>query len=163
MFKEIEKKRLGIMLTSKYNDVEVQRNVIAFVDDSDFCSSGVECERKMQEIVNYYANMYEATGGKVQKDKVMMYGWKWKNDQIVEVPINIIINGIKIRMINVKHSVKTLGVHVSPSLSWKDEFEYVKQKMKSSIKKFMTVDMKLHQVYLYFNTYMLTNVFLDVE
>ena len=62
-------------------------------------------------------------------------------------------------MINVKHSVKTLGVHVSPSLSWNDEFEYVKEKMKSSIKKFMTVEMKLHQVYLYFNTYMLTNVF----
>ena len=69
------------------------------------------------------------------------------------------INGIKIKMINVKHSVKTLGVHVSPSLSWNDEFEYVKEKMKSSIKKFMTVEMKLHQVYLYFNTYMLTNVF----
>ena len=82
-----------------------------------------------------------------------------ENDQIVEVPINIIINGENIRMINVKHSVKTLGVHISPSLSWKDEFEYVKQKMKSSIKKFMTVDMKLHQVYLYFNTYILTNVF----
>ena len=158
IFKEIEKKRLGIMLTSKYNDTEVQRNVIAFVDDSDFCSSGVECERKMQEIVNYYANMHEATGGKVQKDKVMMYGWKWKNDQIVEVPMNIIINGKKIRMINVKYSVKTLGVHISPSLSWKDEFEYVKQKMKSSIKKIMTVDMKLHQVCSCFNAHMLTNV-----
>ena len=68
------------MLTSKHDNREVQRNVIAFVDDSDFCASGLECERKMQEIVNYYANLYEATGGKVQKEKVMMYSWKWKND-----------------------------------------------------------------------------------
>ena len=73
--------------------------------------------------------------------------------------MNITINEETIRMINVKNSVKTLSVCISPSLSWKDEFEYVKQKMKSSIKKFMTVDMKLHQVYLYFNTYILTNVF----
>ena len=67
-------------------------------------------------------------------------------------------------MINVKNSVKTLGVHVCPSLSWKDEFERVKNKMKSSIKKLMTVDMKLHQACFYFNTCMLTNViFFDVE
>ena len=61
--------------------------------------------------------MHEATGGKVQKDKVMMHGWKWKNDQIVEVPMNAIINEEKIRMINVKNSVKTLGECISPSLS----------------------------------------------
>ena len=106
MFKEIEKKRLGIMLTSKCSNIEVQRNAIAFVDDSDFCSSGVECERKMQEIVNYYATMYEATGGKVQKDKNMIHGWTWKNDKIVEVPMNVIISDKKIRMINVKNSVR---------------------------------------------------------
>ena len=47
MFKEIEKKRLGMLLTSKYNDVEVQRNVIAFVDDNVFFSNGEECEIKM--------------------------------------------------------------------------------------------------------------------
>ena len=70
MFKEIEKKSLGISLTSKHNKIEVQRNMIAFVDDSDFCSNGVECELKMQKIVNDYAKMYEATGGKVQKEKL---------------------------------------------------------------------------------------------
>ena len=62
-------------------------------------------------------------------------------------------------MIYVKNSVKTLGVYVSPSLSWKDEFEYENNKMKSSIKKLMIVDMKFHQACLYFNIYVLTNVF----
>ena len=43
------KKRLGTALTSKHNDIEVQRNVIAFVDDSDFCSNRLECELKIQK------------------------------------------------------------------------------------------------------------------
>ena len=37
----------------------------------------MESERKIQEIVNYYATMCEETGGKVQK-KVAIFGWKWK-------------------------------------------------------------------------------------
>ena len=65
---------------------------MSFVDDCDFCAGGVECEIKMQEIVDYYATMHEANGGKVQKDKVMMHGWKWKNDKIVEVLMKIIMN-----------------------------------------------------------------------
>ena len=99
----------------------MQRNVIAFVDDSDFCSNGVECELKMQNIVNDYAKIHEATGGKVQKEKVMMHGWKWKNDKIVEVPMNTIVNE-KNKNDQCENIVKTLGVCISPSLSWKDEF-----------------------------------------
>ena len=88
----------------------------------------------MQETVNYYANMHEVTVGKVKNDKVIMHGRKWKYDQIVEVLMNRTINEGKIRMINMKSSVKTSGVCVSPSLSSKDEFGHVKQKMKSLIK-----------------------------
>ena len=36
VFKEIENKGLGIMFTSKNDDIEVQIIVIAFVDNSDF-------------------------------------------------------------------------------------------------------------------------------
>ena len=42
--------------------------------------------------MNDHEKMYQATGGKVQKEKVMAYGWKWKDDKIIEVPMNIIIN-----------------------------------------------------------------------
>ena len=86
-----------------------------------------------------------------------------KNDQIVEVPMNLTINEEKIRMINIRNSVNKLGVHISPSLRWIDEHEHVEQKIKNSIKKLITLDMKLHQACLYFNIFMLTNVFLDVE
>ena len=47
IFKEMEKKRLGIMFTSKHNNEEVQIIFIAFFDDSDFFTSKVESERKM--------------------------------------------------------------------------------------------------------------------
>ena len=68
-------------------------------------------------------------GEKVQKDKVMMRGWKWKNDQLVEVTMIITTNKEKIRMINVKNSSETLGVWIIPSLRSIDEHEYVERKM----------------------------------
>ena len=65
VFEEIENKRLWVTLLSKNDNAEAQSSVIIFVDDSDFCSGGVECELKMQETVDYHANVCEATGGKV--------------------------------------------------------------------------------------------------
>ena len=44
------------------------------------------------------------------------------------------MNEDKIKIINEKNSVKTLGICVRPSLRCNDEFEYMKQKMKDSIK-----------------------------
>ena len=43
-----------------------------------------------------------------------------------------------------------------------DEFECVKLTLKSSIKKLIVGDMKLHQVHDCFNMHMVTNVFFDV-
>ena len=80
----------------------------------------------MQEIVDYYTIMHENTGGKLQKYKVMMCGWKCKNDQIVEGPMSITINEENIRMTNVK-SIKALGVCISHSLRLKDEHEDAKK------------------------------------
>ena len=59
-------------MTSKCNNAEVQRNVMSFVDDSVFFSGGVQCEIKMQELVDHHATMNEDTGGKAQKYKVMI-------------------------------------------------------------------------------------------
>ena len=107
--------------------------------------------------------MHEAAGEKVQKEKLVMLSCKWKFNQIVRVVINVITNGYIIKRIDVKHSIKTLGVFICPCLSWKDEFYHTKLKMKRSIKKLIIEDVKSHQVHLHFNTHMLTNVFfLDV-
>ena len=79
-FKELEKKRLVTILKSKHANAKVQISAISFVDDSDFCSGGVECDIKMRELVDFHANMHKATVGEVQKDKVMVHCWKWKNN-----------------------------------------------------------------------------------
>ena len=67
----------------KCNNKEVQRIVIAFVEDSDFCTSRVESERKIQEIFNFHETMHEATKGRAQKEKVTIFGWKLKNNEMV--------------------------------------------------------------------------------
>ena len=59
---------------------------------------------------------------------------------MVEKPMNITTNEETIRMINMKNSAKLLVSCISPSLSWKDEFGRVKQKMKSAIKKPMRLN-----------------------
>ena len=114
--KEIEKKRLESMLMSKHNNIKFKINGTSFEGNTDFFSGGIECELKMQDIVNHYANAHEATGGEVQNDKVIMHGRKWKNYKIVKVPMNVTMSEEKIRMINVKDSIKTLGTCTSPSL-----------------------------------------------
>ena len=73
--------------------------------------------------------------------------------------MKISISEEKIRMINVRNSIKTLGMCIIPSLRWINEHECVERNMKSSIKKLTKVDMMLNQVHLCFNTCMLTNVF----
>ena len=60
----------------------------------------------------------------------MMHSWKWKNNKIAEAPMSTATNEEKIKTVSVRNSEKTLGVYVSPSLSWKDEFEYTKQKLR---------------------------------
>ena len=78
MFKELEKKYIGIVIKSNRNGYEEHRVAIACACNADFCASGAERERKMQEIVNEHAQMHEATGRKVQKDKCVLRSLMWK-------------------------------------------------------------------------------------
>ena len=48
--------------------------------------------------------------------------------------INVSVNGVKVKRINIFNSLKNLGVYISPSLSWNDEFECFKLKLKMFIK-----------------------------
>ena len=85
----------------KNNKNKVQRFEIAFVDYSNFCTKGNESEMKVQEIVDYYTSMLEDIGGKIKQETVIIFNWKWKKNRIVEVVINVIINGVNIKCINV--------------------------------------------------------------
>ena len=79
----MEKKRLLITSISKNDNKKVQRMTILFVDDGDFCSSGVESKSKMQEIADFCETMHEATGGKLQKEKFIMHSWKCKTNNAI--------------------------------------------------------------------------------
>ena len=50
--------------------------MVAFVDDTDFCTKGTDIGSKMQEKLHYYSSTHEVTWGKVQKEKVVMCSWK---------------------------------------------------------------------------------------
>ena len=66
-----------------------QRVAISCLDDADFCTSRENSEKKMQEIVSYCMKTHEATGGKMQKEKTFVYCWKWKDNKITNVNVEI--------------------------------------------------------------------------
>ena len=77
----------------------------------------------------------------------------------MNVKVDIKLKEEVIKQIKVHDSVKTLGVCVNPQLNWNVQFEYVKNKMQNTVRKLMRTEMRVHQVHMRFNTYMLTDVF----
>lgn len=61
--------------------------MIAYVDDADFYSNGKNCIEKIIEIIELYVMLYEATGAKIQEEKVKFYCWRYKmkkGEQVIE-------------------------------------------------------------------------------
>ena len=66
MFKELEKKRIDLIIRSiDYRHIE-QRVVASFADDVHFSTSWREHESKIQEVVSYCIKIREVTRGKLQ-------------------------------------------------------------------------------------------------
>ena len=76
IFKYLEEKKLGAMIRNPVSKRIIQRIAIAFVDDTDFYTNGQDYEEKMQLIMDLYTKLYEATGGKIQQDKINFYCWQ---------------------------------------------------------------------------------------
>ena len=77
IFKYLEQQNLGVKLKNPISKEIIQRIAIAFVDDTDFYTNGLNYEIKMQLIMDIYTKLYEVTGGKIQQNKIMFYYWKW--------------------------------------------------------------------------------------
>ena len=69
-FQKIREEQVRNNNKSRYDGNVDQRVVIACADSTDFCASGEKYEIKIQEIITYYAKIYETEGGKDQKKKV---------------------------------------------------------------------------------------------
>ena len=82
--------------------------------------------------MDLYTKLYEATGGKIQQTKIMFYCWKWiyenGKQKIIQLQANLLVHDEIIQSIDVTKATRTLGVHLTPSLNWKDQFEVMKKK-----------------------------------
>ena len=123
------------------------------MDDTDFYANGIDYESKMQAIMEIYTILYEATGGQIQESKVMFYCWEWKyvirKQQIKQKEAEIAVREEKIKSIPLNEATRTLGVHINPALSWKSQFEIMREKLNKSIIKFMCMDINPYQDAIY--------------
>ena len=78
IFKYLENMRRGVVLKTPMSNKYVFRMIIAFVDDTDFYTSGEKSEDEMQRIIKQHVDLCEATGGRMQEDKSQMFAWQWK-------------------------------------------------------------------------------------
>ena len=65
IFKYLEGLNLGAIIEVIKSQKSLQRVAIAFVDDTNFYTNGPDFKQKMQEIINIYIKLYEATGEKI--------------------------------------------------------------------------------------------------
>ena len=163
IFRYLENKKLGVVVTFPISRGSFIRIAIAFVDDTDFYTNDFRCIQIMQEAMNIYTRLYEATGGKVQQIKILYYSWIWEyvdgRKYIKDVTANLVVNEEIIRQESVENSTRTLGVYVTPSLSWKTQFEVMKKKLHVSITKLMNTDINPYQAAIYYNIYMIKSVY----
>jgi len=163
IIKQIENENLGIIFQSPVKEVQEQSVSVSFVDDTDFIAEGHQYQQKMQQIINIYQKYYTATGGKIEGSKTKFFAWKWKWQQgqkvIHQINAEIYADEQKIKQMSNEESIKTLGVHITPSLQWKCQFQQMMTKLQDTISKLKYTPMNTHNAYLYFNMYMITKVY----
>ena len=149
--------------TAPIREEEEQYVSISFVDDTDLITEGDDSEDKMQEIINSYESLHEATGGKIEGRKTKYYAWKWKLGQgrrvMHQVKIKLKINGQTLEQLNVKETKKTLGTCIGPSLKWDKQFEKMREKMIVAIKKLKNTPMTVANTFIYYNMYLIKQVY----
>ena len=95
----------------------------------------------------------------MQQNKVSMHSCKWVNQTIKEKSTAIKLKDENAKQLKVNESIKTLGIFINSSLNWNDEYEYVRNKLIISSKKIIRIEIRMHQVLMHFNVFMLKNVF----
>ena len=159
----IENNLLGVLCINKISKEIIQCAAIAFADDTDFMTDGEEAQSQMQEMLNTCNRLHGATGGQIEETKTTYHSWQWRWKQgqktIKNVEKELEINNIKLTQTNVQESVKTLGVHMSPTLSWIKQYEMMKEKMHKAMSKLRSTPITIANAYVYFNMYLITSVY----
>ena len=74
----MENRKLGAEIFLPLSNRKVYRIEISFVDDTDMYSNGELSAKNIQMIMDIYTRLYEATGGKIQEEKIIFYSWIWE-------------------------------------------------------------------------------------
>ena len=104
----------------------------------------------------------KATGENFQRDKVSVYFCKWEDRKILNETIKVELRNKVIKQFEYDERIKTLGIIMNYLLDWTVEYEYVKRKLIVTILKLMRNKIIPYQEKMYFNVYLLSNVFLVV-
>ena len=78
IIRDIENKELGVLIIAPISNRTINRIAIAFVDDTSLYRNGESVQNKIQQIIDWYATLYEATGRKIEEQKSYFYAWQWK-------------------------------------------------------------------------------------
>ena len=73
IFGDIEEKELEIIIKIPVSNKDVQRLAVAFVDDTSFYIASMNFEMKIQQILDSYTTLYEATRRLVKHNKSHYY------------------------------------------------------------------------------------------
>ena len=145
MFLKLESREKGAQIILPLTLKQVRRTEIECVDDADFYSNSIICNKKMQEIMNTCVNLREATGAKIQEEKVKFYCWKCrvKNGEraIEQIETPIIIKNKETQQIKINQRIRALGTHATPALKQKSRFEKLKEKAGDTIGKLISTSL----------------------
>lgn len=163
IIKEIENRNLGIKFKAPIREEEEKCVSISFVDDTHLITEGDDSEGKMQEIIDAYESLYEATGGKIGGRKTKCCAWKWKLRQgrrvLHQVKIKLKINGQMLEQLKVNESKKMLGICIGPSLKWDKQFEKMREKMIIAMKKLNNTPMTIANACTCYNMHLIKQVY----
>ena len=77
-------------------------------------------KENIQNIIQIYTRLYEATGGLVEVKKSFYYVWQWSSSGVKEkiktINMDIEINGVKLKQLGTKDTIRILGLFINPSL-----------------------------------------------
>ena len=74
-----------------------------------------------------------ATGGHIEDKKSACYAWKQRQSQgqkiAVKIKEKLYVNGKELKQTLISKTVKSLSLHVNPTIEWIKQFEMIKEKL----------------------------------
>jgi len=164
---QIENQQLGVKFQDLVMLEILQCALVSFVDNTDMMTDREKARKQMQKIINIYNKLYGATGGYIEDKKFTYYAWQWHRKQrqkvTKEITKQLWINKRLLKQMSIKESVKSLGIYINPKIEWIKQFEMVKEKLFRTMSKLCSTPLTIANAYLYFNMYLIKQVYYGCE